>query len=229
MLKVFETPFSTVCVEGFAGASVVSVKVFGLVPYDVRTTCEVVGVVICIGSVRNFVLRFSVQGGDVSILAAERGGDAQMLIGMPKTCPFTGSSLSLSSVTASILRGRTIARTEISLFKAASCCCAAIFSRANRSISCSQSRSLRLSTWMYLIAEPSIDKLEVFLSSGVAGSCLFNSSKHSFKWALRFFSSLLWTSLVPARGALPLLPPLLLFPLILLPLPLLLTDGGEGI
>lgn len=33
---------------------------------------------ICIGSVRNFVLRFRVRGGDVSIRETERGGDADI-------------------------------------------------------------------------------------------------------------------------------------------------------
>lgn len=183
MLSAFVTPFSTVvcpfCVEVSAGASVVSVKVLGLVPYDVLTTCEVVGV-ICIGSVRNFVLRFRVRGGDVSIRETERGGDADILKGIPKTGPLIVSSILLSSA-ESILRGRTVVRTEISLFKAESRCCAAIFSRASRSISCSQSRSLRRRTCIYLIAEPSIERLEVFLSSGVAGSCLLRSSKHSLR------------------------------------------------
>lgn len=72
-------------------------------------------------------------------------------------------------------------------------------------------------TCIYLIAEPSMERFEHFLSSGVAGSCLLRSSKHSLRCALLFFSSLLWTSRVPARGALPLLPLLLL------------TEGGEGI
>lgn len=49
-------------------------------------------------------------------------------------------------VNVPILRGRTEARTDTSRFKAASRCCAAIFSRASRSISCSHSRSLRRRT-----------------------------------------------------------------------------------
>lgn len=82
-------------------------------------------------------------------------------------------------------------------------------------------RVYRVLTWIYLMAEARMDRLDVFLSSGVAGSCRLRSSKHSFRCARRFFSSLLWTSLVPARGADPLPLPLLL--------PLLPTDGGEGI
>lgn len=51
---------------------------------------------------------------------------------------------------------------------------------------------------MWRIAAPNIDKFDVFFSSGVIGSCFLSDSKHSFRCARRFFSSLLWTSLVPA-------------------------------
>lgn len=54
-------------------------------------------------------------------------------------------------------------------------------------------------TWICLIAAPKIDKFDVFFSSAVIGSCRLSDSKHSFKCARRFFSSLLWTSRVPAR------------------------------
>lgn len=50
----------------------------------------------------------------------------------------------------------------------------------------------------YLNAECKILRLDVFFSSCVVGNCFFKKSKHSFKWALLCFSSLLWTSLVPA-------------------------------
>lgn len=44
-----------------------------------------------------------------------------------------------------------------------------------------------------------IDRLEVFFSSCTLGSCFFSWSKHTRNWARLFFSSLLCTSLVPAR------------------------------
>lgn len=56
-----------------------------------------------------------------------------------------------------------------------------------------------LITWICLIAAPKIDKFDVFFSSAVTGNCLLSDSKHSFKWARRFFSNLLCTSRVPAR------------------------------
>lgn len=43
-------------------------------------------------------------------------------------------------------------------------------------------------------------RLEVFFSSAVPGSCFFNRSKHSFRWARLCFSNLLWTSLIPDRN-----------------------------
>lgn len=51
---------------------------------------------------------------------------------------------------------------------------------------------------MCRIAAPKMDKFDVFFSSGVIGSCFLSASKHSLRCALRFFSSLLCTSLVPA-------------------------------
>lgn len=72
-----------------------------------------------------------------------------------------------------------------------------IFSLASRSISCSYSRSLRFRTWMCRMAACRIDRLEVFFSSGWSVSCFLSCSKHSFRCARRFFSSLLWTSRVP--------------------------------
>ena len=45
-----------------------------------------------------------------------------------------------------------------------------------------------------------IPRLDSFLSS-IAGSCLRRNSKHSLKWARRFFSNLLCTSLVPALSS----------------------------
>lgn len=55
---------------------------------------------------------------------------------------------------------------------------------------------------MYLIAEWRTVRLDGFLSScPQGGNCLRNSSKHSLRCARRFFSSLLWTSLVPALEA----------------------------
>ena len=53
-------------------------------------------------------------------------------------------------------------------------------------------------TWMYRRALCRILRLEDFFSSWEAGNCRFKSSKHSFRCARRFFSSLLWTSRVPA-------------------------------
>lgn len=51
-------------------------------------------------------------------------------------------------------------------------------------------------TWMYRSAVRSTLRFEVFLSSTL-GMLRFRVSKHSFRWALLFFSNLLWTSLVP--------------------------------
>jgi len=53
-------------------------------------------------------------------------------------------------------------------------------------------------TWMYRSALCRILRLEDFFSSWETGNCRFKSSKHSFRCARRFFSSLLWTSRVPA-------------------------------
>ena len=53
-------------------------------------------------------------------------------------------------------------------------------------------------TWMYRRALCRILRLEDFFSSWETGNCRFKSSKHSFRCARRFFSSLLWTSRVPA-------------------------------
>lgn len=53
-------------------------------------------------------------------------------------------------------------------------------------------------TEMNLLAFDRICRLDVFFASFISGSCFFNVSKHSFKWARRFFSSLLCTSRVPA-------------------------------
>lgn len=53
-------------------------------------------------------------------------------------------------------------------------------------------------TWMCLHAFLKMDKFDVFFSSCICGNWCFNCSKHSFRWARRFFSNLLWTSLVPA-------------------------------
>jgi hypothetical protein len=51
---------------------------------------------------------------------------------------------------------------------------------------------------MYRRALCRILRLEDFFSSWETGNCRFKSSKHSFRCARRFFSSLLWTSRVPA-------------------------------
>lgn len=51
-------------------------------------------------------------------------------------------------------------------------------------------------TCMCRMAAWSMDRLDDFFSSW-EGSCFFRISKHSFRWARRFFSSLLCTSLVP--------------------------------
>lgn len=53
-------------------------------------------------------------------------------------------------------------------------------------------------TVMCLPAFDKINRLDVFFSSCICGSCRFNCSKHSFKCARRFFSNLLCTSRVPA-------------------------------
>lgn len=53
-------------------------------------------------------------------------------------------------------------------------------------------------TVMYLLAFDRINKLDVFFSSCICGSWRFNCSKHSLRCARLFFSSLLWTSRVPA-------------------------------
>jgi hypothetical protein len=53
-------------------------------------------------------------------------------------------------------------------------------------------------TWMCRRALCRILRLEDFFSSWEAGNCRFKSSKHSFRCARRFFSSLLCTSRVPA-------------------------------
>lgn len=53
-------------------------------------------------------------------------------------------------------------------------------------------------TKMYLLAFDRINKLDVFFSSCICGSWRFNCSKHSLRCARLFFSSLLWTSRVPA-------------------------------
>lgn len=63
--------------------------------------------------------------------------------------------------------------------------------------SCILHNGLKLAC-MYLFAAWRIERFEDFFSS-CDGSCLFRSSKHSFRCALRFFSSLLCTSLVPDR------------------------------
>lgn len=69
-------------------------------------------------------------------------------------------------------------------------------------------------TWMYLRELRNIAKLEIFLSSN-DGSWPFSISKHSFRCARRFFSSLLWTSRVPEFLLLMLLLLLLLLELFL--------------
>ena len=57
--------------------------------------------------------------------------------------------------------------------------------------------NVRVFTWIWRKALLRMPRFDSFLSS-MAGSCFRRNSKHSRKWARRFFSNLLWTSRVPA-------------------------------